>query len=70
MAKGISTQGDVLVNVTADGVDLNAIWLEIQEVLEMYNKERSAVVQLLSFSDDARGRRGAAEHLSSDSFGD
>ena len=49
MAKGISTLGDVLVNVTADGVDLNQIWAEIQEVLEMYNHERSAVVQLLSF---------------------
>jgi hypothetical protein len=49
MAKGISTQGDVLVNMTADGVDLNEIWAEIQEVQEMYNRERSAVVQLLSY---------------------
>ena len=29
MAKGISTRGDVLVNVTADGVDLNEIWDEV-----------------------------------------
>ena len=49
MAKGISTQGDVLVNMTADGVDLNQIWAEVQDVLELYNKERSAVVQLLSY---------------------
>ena len=41
MAKGISTQGDVLVNVTADGVDLNEIWAEIHDVLELYNRERS-----------------------------
>ena len=49
MAKGISTQGDVLVNMTSDGVDLNQIWAEVQNVLELYNKERSAVVQLLSY---------------------
>ena len=49
MAKGISTQGDVLVNMTSDGVDLNQIWAEVQDVLELYNKERSAVVQLLSY---------------------
>ena len=41
--------GDVLVNMTADGVDLNEIWAEVQDVLEMYNRERSAVVQLLSY---------------------
>ena len=38
MAKGISTQGDVLVNVTADGVDLNAIWAEIQEALALFSQ--------------------------------
>ena len=35
MAKGISTTGDVLVNVTADGVDLNEIWAEIADALAL-----------------------------------
>ena len=49
MAKGISTQGDVLVNQTADGVDLNLIWAEIADALALYNAERSAVTRLLSY---------------------
>ena len=49
MAKGISTTGDVLVNVTADGVDLNEIWAEIADALALYNAERSAVARLLSY---------------------
>ena len=49
MAKGISTQGDVLVNQTADGVDLNTIWAEIADALALYNTERSAVTRLLSY---------------------
>jgi hypothetical protein len=67
VAKGISTLGDVLVNVTADGVDLNQIWAEIQEVLDMYNSERSSVVQLLSFPTTLVA--GAVpQSISSDSF--
>jgi hypothetical protein len=49
MAKGISTRGDALVTQTADGVDLNDIWDEVARVLDLYNKERSAVVSLLSY---------------------
>ena len=67
MAKGISTLGDVLVNVTADGVDLNQIWAEIQQVLEMYNHERSAVVQLLSFPTTLVAD-AVPQSISSDSF--
>ena len=63
MAKGISTQGDVLVNMTADGVDLNQIWAEMQDVLEMYNTERSAVVQLLTYPTTLGGRCCTAEHF-------
>ncbi|WP_166906176.1 hypothetical protein [Mycobacterium sp. DL440] len=47
---GIGTQGDVLVNVTADGVDLNVIWAEVQQVIDAWNKERSALTSLLAFS--------------------
>jgi hypothetical protein len=47
--KGFNTAGDVLVNMTSDGVDLNAIWAEIAEALTLYNSERSAVARLLSY---------------------
>jgi hypothetical protein len=47
---GYVTEGDVLVNSTADGVDLNAIYTEYRESLDLYNAERSALVSLLSFS--------------------
>ena len=47
---GISTQGDVLVNSSADGVDLNQIWSTIQSVLNVWNKERSSVASLLSYT--------------------
>jgi hypothetical protein len=48
-AKGISVSGDVLVNETADGVDLNVLWKEIADALALYNSQRSTVVRLLSY---------------------
>ncbi|MGV0618154.1 hypothetical protein ABQE58_25000 [Mycolicibacterium elephantis] len=45
---GYNTEGDVLVNVTADGVDVNALWTEVQSVLQAWNAERGAVASLLS----------------------
>ncbi|MCV7343794.1 hypothetical protein [Mycolicibacterium rhodesiae] len=47
---GIATQGDALVNVTADGVDLNAIWAEVAQVISAWNNERSALTNLLAFN--------------------
>jgi len=47
--KGISVAGDVLVNMTADGVDLNLVWGEIQAALDIYNTERSTLTDLISF---------------------
>ena len=49
MAKGINTSGDVLVNQTADGVNLNLLWAEIRDALALYNQHRSAIVRLLSY---------------------
>jgi len=46
---GIGTEGDALVQVLADGTDLNAIWAELRTVLSAWNTERSAVAQLLSY---------------------
>jgi hypothetical protein len=47
--RGISVAGDVLVNVTADGVDLNAVWAEDQQVLEVWNTQRQTLADLISF---------------------
>lgn len=47
--KGISTGGDVLVNETSDGVNLNSIWEEIANALKIYNEHRSTIVRLLSY---------------------
>jgi hypothetical protein len=49
MAKGYNVAGDVLVNSTADGVNLNDLWKEIHDALALYNSHRSTIVQLLSF---------------------
>lgn len=45
---GYNTEGDVLVNTTADGVDVNQLWKEVQSVLQAWNAERGAVASLLS----------------------
>jgi len=64
---GISTVGDVLVNMTADGVDLNDIWAEVQQVLELYNAERKSVADLISFRT-VNVADAIAQSISSDSF--
>ena len=62
MATGISTQGDVLVNQTADGVDLNDIWAEVQEVLELWNAECTSIANLLSYRTVDIRRLNPTEH--------
>lgn len=64
---GVSTQGDVLVNLTADGVDLNEIWAEIQQVLELYNQERKSITDLVSFRT-LNVADAIAQSITSDSF--
>lgn len=49
-SSGINTEGDVLVNTTADGVAIDVLWQEVQQVLSAWNAERSAVASLLSRS--------------------
>lgn len=67
MAKGISVAGDVLVNRTADGVDLNDIWAEVQDALEVWNKERKSVTDLLSYKT-VNVADAVPQSISSDSF--
>jgi hypothetical protein len=45
---GYGTEGDI-VYTTADGVDLNALWAEIQATLAVWNAARSKLVSLLTF---------------------
>ncbi|OBY30483.1 hypothetical protein ACT18_17695 [Mycolicibacter kumamotonensis] len=47
--QGIRTSGDVLVDRTADGTDLNAVWDEFRDVLAFWNNERTSIVDLLAF---------------------
>lgn len=67
MAKGISTAGDVLVNQTADGVDLNDIWAEVQDVLELWNAERTSIANLLCYRT-VNVADAIPQSISSDSF--
>ncbi|VBA47112.1 hypothetical protein [Mycobacterium attenuatum] len=46
---GTQTHGDVIVNKTADGVDLNDIWNELTDAIGEYNKHRSAIASLLTY---------------------
>lgn len=46
---GIATKSDVLVNKTADGVDLNTIWAELEDVTRLYNDHKDALLSLLAF---------------------
>src|SRR5262245_66214044 len=48
MAKGYSTEGDVLTQ-TVDGRDLNEIWAEFNRVLGFWNDLRNSIVAALSF---------------------
>ncbi|MBF6131609.1 hypothetical protein IU501_01135 [Nocardia otitidiscaviarum] len=50
---GYNDEGGVLVDRTADGVDLNLIWAEAQAVMAAYNGRRSKLAALVSFSTTA-----------------
>jgi len=49
---GISVKGDVLVNQNADGIDLNHLWDEFHDLLDVWNKERTSLTDLLVFQYD------------------
>ncbi|MGW0172727.1 hypothetical protein ACWDUM_02660 [Rhodococcus sp. NPDC003322] len=64
---GYSTQGDVLVNKTADGVDLGKLWEEAAAAMSFYNKERTALAALISYPTTAVGD-AVPQALASDNF--
>lgn len=47
--RGVNTEADVLVSHTSDGVDLNDVWAEFTEALDLYNQHRSALSALVSY---------------------
>jgi hypothetical protein len=46
--RGMQTEADALTT-TADGRDLNDIWSEFQRVLSVWNQQRTAIVNFLTF---------------------
>jgi hypothetical protein len=64
---GIGTEGDVLVNATADGVSLDVLWREVADALAIWNRERSAIAQLLSRATVNAGE-AIPQSASDDSF--
>lgn len=48
-ATGYSSHGDVLVNQTIDGVDLNTIWDQAASAMQMWNKSRTSLAAVLSY---------------------
>lgn len=65
--KGYQTEGDVLVNETADGVPLNQIWEEVNDLIEMWNGERTTVTSLISY-DTTVPADVVPQTLNADSF--
>lgn len=52
---GINVHGDVLVNQLADGSDLNAVYTEFADVLNVWNNERTSLTDLLKFNVTVSG---------------
>ncbi|MDT5044652.1 MAG: hypothetical protein QOG75_505, partial [Mycobacterium sp.] len=52
---GTNVKGDVLANQTSDGVDLNHVWEEFATLLDLWNKDRSSLTDLLAFKTTATG---------------
>lgn len=46
--RGTNAEAD-LITQTADGADLNSMWREFQRVIALHNRERSPLVNLLSY---------------------
>ncbi|WP_342342428.1 hypothetical protein [Mycobacterium asiaticum] len=64
---GYFEEADALVSVSADGVDLNTIWDQVRQAVDLWNKERSAITSLLSFATTTSAD-AIPQSNSSDSF--
>ncbi|MCH1867067.1 hypothetical protein [Nocardioides sp. CFH 31398] len=54
MARGYAAHGGIL-KALADGTDLNTIWAEFAQTLDLANKRRSALVDLFTFRTTRKG---------------
>lgn len=52
---GTNQRADVLVNQTNDGIDLNHLWDEFRDALDIWNTERQSITDLLCFDTTATG---------------
>lgn len=50
--RGYNTEGDVLTQ-TVDGRNLNDVWQEFQQTLQMHNEQRQRLIDLLTFNVSA-----------------
>ena len=46
---GITMASDVLVSRTNDGVDINLLWAELRDAIDLINREKLSLVNLLSY---------------------
>ncbi|WP_157087333.1 hypothetical protein [Piscicoccus intestinalis] len=64
MARGINTAADV-PSTTIDGQDINQIWGEFQQTLDLANQRRTAIASLFTFDttleSDVVGQMGAGD---------
>lgn len=65
--RGARTEGDVLVDRSADGIDLNTIWAEVRDVLSVWNSHRLAIAALLAYPTTVVGD-AVPQSISSESF--
>lgn len=54
MARGIAAHGDI-IKALADGTDLNDVWNEFVQTLNLANQKRSALVDLFTFRTTLKG---------------
>ncbi len=64
---GTQVEADALVSESADGVNLNTVWRNQQDVLSAWNSERLAIAALLSYPTVVSGD-AVPQNLTSESF--
>ncbi|HWF68631.1 MAG TPA: hypothetical protein VG187_03540 [Mycobacterium sp.] len=47
--QGIATQSSALVTHTADGIDLQSLWQELNDAFSIANEHRTAIASLISY---------------------
>lgn len=66
-ARGYQASDSVLVNELADGVTLEQIWGEVADALDLYNRERSAITNLLCYRT-TNAAEAVAQNIGTEKF--